>query len=303
MTHATSAGTSLEYGVQRVCKAFDIARSSYYDWRVRTAPDGASGRLHQVPAKRGPRAEVTDEELLKQIREDLESSPFKGEGHRKVWARLKVLHGVRVAPKRVLRVMRENSLLSPHRVPQGQSNEHSGKIMTDAPNVMWGTDGTKVFTVEDGYIWIFCVVDHWNAECLGWNVCKIGNRFQAAQPIGMAIQKIFDSVCQDVARGIALRMDHGTQYLSDHFLTQIRFWGLAPSFSFIEQPQTNGVAERFNRTLKEQAIHGRIFNNLEEVRDAVRNFVEVYNEHWRVEKNDFLTPAEARKAWSNQEAA
>ena len=303
MTHATSAGTSLEYGVQRVCKAFDIARSSYYDWRVRTAPDGASGRLHQVPAKRGPKAEVTDEELLKQIREDLESSPFKGEGHRKVWARLKVLHGIRVAPKRVLRVMRENSLLSPHRVPQGQSNEHSGKIMTDAPNVMWGTDGTKVFTVEDGYIWIFSVVDHWNAECLGWNVCKIGNRYQAAQPVGMAIQKVFESACKDVARGIALRMDHGTQYLSDHFLNQIRFWGLAPSFSFIEQPQTNGVAERFNRTLKEQAIHGRIFNNLEEVRDAVRNFVEVYNEHWRVEKNDFLTPAEARKAWSNQEAA
>ncbi len=303
MTHATSAGTSLGYGVQRVCKAFDIARSSYYDWRARKAMDGTLERLHQVPAKRGPKTELADEELLKLIREDLESSPFKGEGHRKVWARLKVLRGIRVAPKRVLRVMRENCLLSPHRVPQGHQNEHGGKIMTDAPNVMWGTDGTKVFTLEDGYVWIFSVVDHWNAECLGWNVCKIGNRYQAAQPIGMAIQKIFESACKDVARGIALRMDHGTQYLSDHFLNQIRFWGLAPSFSFIEQPQTNGVAERFNRTLKEQAIHGRIFKNLEEVRDAVRAFVELYNEHWRVEKIGFLTPAEARKAWSNQEAA
>ncbi len=303
MTHATSAGTSLGYGVQRVCKAFDIARSSYYDWRVRKAMDCAPGDLHQVPAKRGPKTELSDEELLKLIREDLESSPFKGEGHRKVWARLKVLRGIRVAPKRVLRVMRQNFLLSPHRVPQGLQNEHSGKIMTDAPNVMWGTDGTKVFTLEDGYVWIFSVVDHWNAECLGWNVCKIGNRYQAAQPVGMAIQKVFESACKDVARGIALRMDHGTQYLSDHFLNQIRFWGLAPSFSFIEQPQTNGVAERFNRTLKEQAIHGRIFKNLEEVRDAVRAFVELYNEHWRVEKIGFLTPAEARRAWSNQEAA
>jgi len=45
------------------------------------------------------------------------------------------------------------------------------------------------------------------------------------------------------------------------------------------------VPTRFNRTLKEQVIHGRIFNNIEEVREAVRNFVEVYNEHWRVEKN------------------
>ena len=91
MTHATSAGTSLEYGVQRVCKAFDIARSSYYDWRLRKAWDGTPGRLYQVPAKRGPKTEVMDGELLKQIREDLESSPFKGEGHRKVWARLKAV--------------------------------------------------------------------------------------------------------------------------------------------------------------------------------------------------------------------
>jgi len=29
----------------------------------------------------------------------------------------------------------------------------------------------------------------------------------------------------------------------------------------------------------------------------------LYNEHWRVEKIGFLTPAEARRAWSNQEAA
>ena len=35
------------------------------------------------------------------------------------------------------------------------------------------------------------------------------------------------------------------------------------------EPQTNGVAERFNRTLKEQAIYGRVFGNLEEVREAV----------------------------------
>lgn len=32
------------------------------------------------------------------------------------------------------------------------------------------------------------------------------------------------------------------------------------------EPQTNGVAERFNRTLKEQVISGRIVKNLDEVR-------------------------------------
>ena len=42
----------------------------------------------------------------------------------------------------------------------------------------------------------------------------------------------------------------------------------------------NGVAERWNRTLKKQAIHGRIFQNLEAVRAAVADFVEWYNQTW-----------------------
>ena len=79
-------------------------------------------------------------------------------------------------------------------------------------------------------------------------------------------------------------MDHGSQYLSDHFLKQIRYWGIHPSFGFVEEPETNGVAERWTRTLKEQAIHGRIFQNLEAVRAAVADFVERYNQTWRLEK-------------------
>ena len=59
----------------------------------------------------------------------------------------------------------------------------------------------------------------------------------------------------------------------------------------------NSVAERFNRTLKEQIIHGRIYRNIAEPRDAVRDFVELYNAQWIVEKNGYLSPAQARQAW------
>ena len=78
---------------------------------------------------------------------------------------------------------------------------------------------------------------------------------------------------------------------------------MAPSFAFIEEPQTNGAAERFNRTLKEQAIWGRVFLNLEDVREAVGNFVATHNEHWMVEKLGFLSPMQARREWGIQEAA
>lgn len=80
--------------------------------------------------------------LLIAIRADLETSPFIGEGHRKVWARLRIVRGIRVSRARVLRLMHENALLSPHRRPQGEPNLHDGTITTDRPNDMWGTDGT-----------------------------------------------------------------------------------------------------------------------------------------------------------------
>ena len=70
--------------------------------------------------------------------------------------------------------MRENSLLSPHRVRQGKTKVHDGKIITLMPNVMWGTDGARVFTLDDGWLWVFSAVEHWNAECVGWHVCNVG---------------------------------------------------------------------------------------------------------------------------------
>ena len=41
----------------------------------------------------------------------------------------------------------------------------------------------------------------------------------------------------------------------------------------------------------------RIYRNIAELRDAVRDFVELYNAQWIVEKNGYLSPAQARQAW------
>jgi putative transposase len=61
-----------------------------------------------------------------------------------------------------------------------------------------------------------------------------------------------------------------------------------------------GVAERFIRTLKEQVIYGRLFQNLQEVRGAVRRFITTYNCEWLVEQNGFLSPWQARAHWLAQ---
>jgi putative transposase len=295
MASTVSPAAARPYGVARVCQVWDVPRSSVY-----AARQPKSDSAPAPPARPGPKPAVSDDALLVAIKDDLARSPWTGEGHRKVWARLRVIDGIRVSRKRVLRLMREHALLSPHRARQPRGTAHDRHIVTAAPNVMWATDATQVTTVQDGKVWLFGVAEHWNAEILGWHVTKSGTRFEATQAVGMAVHQQFGHVAAGAARGLALRHDHGSAFMADHFQKQIRFWGMAPSCAFVGEPETNGVIERLFRTLKEQAIHGRIFQTIDEVRDAIRTFVTRYNAEWLIEKNGHRSPLDARAAWLEQ---
>jgi putative transposase len=297
MAEAISPTTGHRYGVVRVCRVWKVARSSFYAAR---RPEGDAGIAAVASARRGPKPTVSDAALLAAIRADLARSPWTGEGHRKVWARLRALDGIRVSRKRVLRLMRDNALLSPHRIRSRSEAAHDRHIVTEAPNLMWATDATQIPTVQDGKVWLFGVAEHWNAELLGWHVAKSGTRFEAIQAVGMAVRQQFGHLSAGAARGLALRHDHGSAFMSDAFQKQIRFWGMAPSYAFVGEPETNGVIERLFRTLKEQVVHGRIFQAIEEVRDAVRTFVALYNAEWLIEKNGHRSPLDARAAWLEQ---
>ena len=85
----------------------------------------------------------------------------------------------------------------------------------------------------------------------------------------------------DAARGVSVRADNGPQYIARLFTEQVKHWGMAMSYAYPYQPECNGVAERFFRTLKEQTIFGRMFRTAPEVRAAVAAFVECYNAFWR----------------------
>ena len=293
MAKATSPGSGQPYGIRRVCQAWGVPRSSFY---AAQAPAPESAIPTTPPARRGPKPANTDEALLAAIRQDLARSPWTGGGHRKVWARLRVRDGIRVSRKRLLRVMRENALLSPHRARRKDEDSHQRQIITTAPNVMWAIDATQVTTVQHGKVWIFGVAQHWNAEFLGWHVTKFGTRFEATQALAMAVRQQFGHLSAGAARGLARRHDHGSNFMADHFQKQARFWGISPSYAFVGEPETNGVIERFFRTLKEQAIHGRVFQTIDEVRDAIRNFAALYNAEWLIEKNGHLSPLDARAA-------
>ncbi|MEI7903094.1 MAG: integrase core domain-containing protein [bacterium] len=299
----TSPGAGKPYGVERVCRTWGVPRSSYYGRQAAVRDSEAGAVAGRVPQRRGPKPVFGDDVVLQAVEADLAAAKFAGDGHRKVWARIRRKKGIVVGRNRVLRIMRDNNLLSPSRAPSVLPNEHDGRIVTDEPNIMWATDGIRIWTVDEGWGWCFPVVEHWNAECLGHHVCKIGDRFAALEPIVQAVMATMGRTGPDAARGVLLRLDHGTQYLSDHFQHQIAFLGITPSFAFVKQPQTNGVVERFNRTLKEQAIYGRVFRNFDEVRKAVDAFVALYNRHWQLEKLGFKSPLQFREEFAIMNAA
>jgi putative transposase len=138
MAAMTSPTTGRRYSIAEVCRIWDVPRSSFYADRRR-----ADATTKPVPAqRRGPKPAVSDDTLLAAIRADLARSPWHGEGHRKVWARLRVMDGVRVARKRVLRLMREHALLSPHRARTRDDTPHDRQIITEAPNLMGGSDAS-----------------------------------------------------------------------------------------------------------------------------------------------------------------
>jgi len=241
----------------------------------------------------GPKTEISDDQLTERIRQVIVDCPFAGEGHRKVRARLRREHQLCVGKNRVLRLMRGVGLLAPQRAAKRRRPRlHDGRVITNAPNIRWGTDATMAWTKNDGWVWVFVLVDHHTDEAWA-HVAKVGNRFAALQPVYDAVIDRFGGLRANVARGIKLRHDWGSQYRSGHFQGSLRWLGIEDDAAFVGEPQGNGVAERFIRTLKEQCLWSKLFEDTDKLRQAVASFIETYNTEWLIERLGHRTPREA----------
>lgn len=288
MSQAVSPSAQRPYGLSLVTRVWRIARSTVYALRQR-------GGVAQEPQKRGPRAVLDDAGLLEKIHAALAASPWVGEGYRKVWARLRA-DQVRTAPRRVLRLMREAKLLAPTRRGNAHGPKaHDGTIVVERPDVRWGTDATSTVTDEGGAT-IFVVVDHCTAECLGIHAARRGTRFEALEPLRQAVRESLGEFRAGVGVGLELRHDHGSAFVSDVYQEELRFLGIASSPSYVREPEGNGCAERFIRTLKEQLLWLRRFATVAELQGALRAFRERYNREWLVQRHGYRTPAAVRAA-------
>ena len=176
---------------------------------------------------------------------------------------------------------------------------------------MWGTDMTATVTVQHGQVAVFVAIDHCSAECVGIHAALTGTRHEALEPVRQGviparqrrdspapaqppdhgtmrgpgggvgwwdkragIRARFGAIGKEVAAGLSLRHDHGSQYMSHDFRTEIRWLGIASSPAFIRAPEGNGCAERFIRTVKENLLWVRTFETVEELRQALLAFRE-----------------------------
>ena len=169
MSAARSISTERRFGMQRVCKVWNLCRATVY--RHLAERDGKT----PPPKTRGPKPVFTDDEPLERIRDVLKASPFSGEGYRKAWARLR-RKGIPASPKRVLRIMRENGLLARQRHAPREKRAHEGAITTDKVDEVWGTDMSQTVTVERGRACVFVAVDHCSGEFIGTHASSSANR-------------------------------------------------------------------------------------------------------------------------------
>ena len=83
--------------------------------------------------------------------------------------------------------------------------------------------------------------------------------------------------------------------MSGDFQDEINCLGIEASPSFVREPEGNGVAERFIRTLKENLLWVRTFKTIEELRAGLVAFARRYNETWLVARHGYKTPARVRE--------
>lgn len=196
--------------------------------------------------------------------------------------------------------MRANALLAPSRTgsPRGP-RAHDGTIIPDAVDVMWGTDLTATVTGQ-GQVAVLVAVDHHSAECVGIHAALRATRFEALEALRQGLRRHFGAFAADIARGLALRHDHGSQSMADDFQKEPRFLGITSSPAFVRAPEGNGCAERFIRTLKENLLWVRSVDGVENLRVAPLELRETCNTTWLIERHGFnrasRTPGAAQRS-------
>ena len=101
---------------------------------------------------------------------------------------------------------------------------------------------TSTATLRDGQVTVFVAVDDCTSELVGIHASRRATRFKVLEPILQSVRSRFGGV-REAAAGLAIRYDHGSQYMSRDFQNEIAFLGTESSPSLVRGPEGNCIAD------------------------------------------------------------
>ena len=205
---------------------------------------------------------------------------FPGYGYRRVTKAL-ARNGYCVNHKRVLRIMREESLLCQLKrrfIPTTDSN-HSFRIypnllremVLSAPDQAWQADITYI-RLPTGFAYLAAVIDAYSRRCVGWQLSRCIDTNLTLQALDMALATRW------VAPGLIHHSDRGVQYASYAYVERLQSVGALASMSAKGNPYDNAKAESFFKTLKREEVYLKQYRTFAEAEANIGQFIEdVYN--------------------------
>jgi putative transposase len=273
----------LKAGLGRLCRLFGMTRQAWYD------------RGWQEDDQR-----MAERELLALVAELRGAGRLGGRTMLGMLGpRLEEL-SIRIGRDRFFRLLKENGLLlRPRRrhVNTTNSRHHfdkwpylvGGMEITEAERV-WVCDITYIRTVN-GFLYLFLVTDAYSHKVMGYHLSHTLEARGAVAALKMALsQRIYPW------RQLIHHSDRGVQYCSTNYVKILQDAGIAISMTEGASPHQNAIAERINRTFKEQLYMDQTFNGYKEAMARLVRAVEVYNRRRPHTSCSSMTPEQAHKA-------
>lgn len=205
---------------------------------------------------------------------------FPGYGYRRVTKTLQ-RDGWEINHKRVLRVMREESLLCQleRRFVRTTDSTHAWRtypnlladLVPDRPDQAWVADITYI-RLPTTFAYLACVLDAWSRRCVGWQLSRAIDTTLTLAALDRAL------LTRRPAPGLIHHSDRGVQYASSAYVTRLHDAGVEVSMSATGNPYDNAKAESFFKTLKREEVYLNNYQTFDDANTNLGRFIgDVYN--------------------------